>query len=102
MSGTVPGPRNASFFPFRSSSDLIGEFGITMIRSSGWRGVTKVARNGKISGSPREMPIMLGATPAPPTATLPATIAWKRGANELNRVNSTVSPSSLKKSGVPR
>src|SRR5260370_14848437 len=39
MSGTVPGPRNASFFPFRSSRTLIGEFGITMIRSNECLGV---------------------------------------------------------------
>jgi len=39
MSGTVPGPRNASFFALRSSRVLIGEFCITMIRSTGWVGV---------------------------------------------------------------
>ena len=96
ISGTVPGPRNASFFPCRSLMVLIGEFGITMIRSSGRRGVTKVTRDGAMIGSPREMPMMLGATPMPPTARLPAASACKTGANELKRETSTVSPSSLK------
>ena len=81
---------------------LIGEFGITMIRSSGRRGVTKVTRDGAMIGSPREMPMMLGATPMPPTARLPAASACKTGANELKRETSTVSPSSLKKSVAPR
>ena len=47
MSGTVPGPRNASFFPLRSSKTLIGECGITMIRSNGWLGVLKALRKAR-------------------------------------------------------
>src|SRR6516165_2421995 len=102
MSGTVPGPRNASFFPFRSSRVLIGESCITMIRSTGWLGVLKALRKGAIDGMPRVSAMMLGATPISPTTRLPAVIACRIGAKLLKRVNSTVSPSSLKKSTSPK
>ena len=76
----------------------MAEFSITMIRSTGWLGVLKVVRKGAINGRPRASPMMLGATPKSPTNRLPAVIACMIGAKLLNRVNSTVSPSSLKKS----